>query len=153
MANVSENSRCPQLSQGLVFEKGVLYEGTGLNGESELRKVEIKTGDVLQSRKLADEYFGEGIAIFGDLIYQLTYRLKTGFVYDKKTFELLKEFTYPTEGWGLTHDGQNLIMSDGTPMLYFLDPNETKWLVAKNNYDETHLANDAQADKIEGSEP
>ncbi len=110
-------------TQGLVFEDGVLYEGTGLNGHSELRKVELETGDVLQSYKLADKYFGEGMTILGERIYQLTYRSKTGFVYDKETFELLKEFTYPTEGWGLTHDGEDLIMSDGTPMLYFLDPN------------------------------
>ena len=110
-------------TQGLVFENGVLYEGTGLNGQSELRKVELETGNVLQSRKLKDKYFGEGITIFGDRIYQLTYRSKTGFVYDKETFELLREFKYPTEGWGLTHDGEYLIMSDGTPMLYFLDPN------------------------------
>lgn len=109
-------------TQGLVFEDGVLYEGTGLNGRSELRKVELETGDVLQSRKLADQYFGEGITILGDRIFQLTYQSKTGFVYDKRTFELLQEFTYPTEGWGLTHDGEDLIMSDGTPMLYFLDP-------------------------------
>ena len=110
-------------TQGLVFEDGVLYEGTGLNGRSELRKVELETGDVLQSRKLPDKYFGEGITIFKDRIFQLTYKSKTGFVYDKETFELLQEFTYPTEGWGLTHDGEHLIMSDGTPMLYFLDPN------------------------------
>ncbi|UCF17906.1 MAG: glutaminyl-peptide cyclotransferase [Phycisphaerales bacterium] len=113
-------------TQGLVFEDGFLYEGTGLNGQSELRKVELETGDVLKSIKLADKYFGEGITILGDRIYQLTYRSKTGFVYDKETFERLREFTYPTEGWGLTHDGERLIMSDGTPMLYFLDPNSFK---------------------------
>jgi len=113
-------------TQGLVFEDGVLYEGTGLNGSSELRKVELETGDILQRRKLADKYFGEGITIFGDHIFQLTYQSKTGFVYDKETFELLNEFTYPTEGWGLTHDGEHLIMSDGTPMLYFLNPNSLK---------------------------
>ena len=113
-------------TQGLVFEDGVLYEGTGLNGQSELRKVELETGDVLQNHKLKDEYFGEGITIFGDRIYQLTYRSKTGFVYDKETFEPLREFKYPTEGWGLTHDGEHLIMSDGTPMLYFLDPNSLR---------------------------
>lgn len=110
-------------TQGLVFEDGVLYEGTGLNGRSDLRKVDLETGDVLQSRKLADEYFGEGITILNDRIYQLTYQSKVGFVYDKKSFELIEEFKYPTEGWGLTHDGEDLIMSDGTPMLYFLDPN------------------------------
>ncbi len=109
-------------TQGLVFEDGFLYEGTGLNGRSELRKVELETGKVLQTRKLPDEYFGEGITIFGSRIIQLTFQSKVGFVYDKETFELLQEFSYPTEGWGLTHDGEHLIMSDGTPMLYFLAP-------------------------------
>jgi glutamine cyclotransferase len=109
-------------TQGLVFEDGFLYEGTGLNGRSELRKVELETGKILQVRKLPDEYFGEGITILGDRIIQLTFQSNVGFVYDKETFELLQEFSYPTEGWGLTHDGKHLIMSDGTPMLYFLDP-------------------------------
>jgi len=109
-------------TQGLVFEDGFLYEGTGLNGSSELRKVELETGNVLQTHKLPDEFFGEGITIYGDRIIQLTYQSNVGFVYNKETFELLREFSYPTEGWGLTHDGKYLIMSDGTPMLYFLDP-------------------------------
>lgn len=113
-------------TQGLVFEDGFLYEGTGLKGRSELRKVELKTGKVLQSHKLPDRYFGEGITIFEDRIIQLTYKSKVGFVYDKDTFEQLEEFEYPTEGWGLTHDGTHLIMSDGTPMLYFLDPRTFK---------------------------
>jgi len=101
-------------TQGLVFEDGLLYEGTGLNGRSELRKVELKTGKVLQSHKLPDRFFGEGITIFENRII--------GFIYDRSTFEQLEEFKYPTEGWGLTHDGKHLIMSDGTPMIYFLDP-------------------------------
>jgi len=109
-------------TQGLVFENGFLYEGTGLYGKSELRKVELETGNVLQQHKLPDEFFGEGITIFGDRIIQLTLKSRTGFVYNKETLELLREFSYPTEGWGLTHDGESLIMSDGTPMLYFLDP-------------------------------
>ena len=109
-------------TQGLVFEDGFLYEGTGLNGRSELRKVELETGNVLQIHKLPDEFFGEGITIYGDRIIQLTYLSRVGFVYNKETFELLQEFNYPTEGWGLTNDGKYLIMSDGTPMLYFLDP-------------------------------
>lgn len=109
-------------TQGLVFDEGFLYEGTGLNGRSELRKVDLETGKVLQTYKLPDEFFGEGITVFGDRIIQLTYQSNVGFVYDKETFELLREFSYPTEGWGLTNDGKNLIMSDGTPMLYFLDP-------------------------------
>ncbi|MFH1718465.1 MAG: glutaminyl-peptide cyclotransferase [Planctomycetota bacterium] len=109
-------------TQGLVFEDGVLYEGTGLPGRSELRKVELETGAVLQKLKLADRFFGEGITILGDRIIQLTFQSRVGFVYNKETFELLQKFNYPTEGWGITHDGKNLIMSDGTPMLYFLDP-------------------------------
>ena len=113
-------------TQGLVFEDGFLYEGTGLNGRSELRKVELETGKVLKTYKLPDEFFGEGITVFGDRIIQLTYQSNVGFVYNKETFELLSEFSYPTEGWGLTHDGKNLIMSDGTPMLYFLDPKTFK---------------------------
>lgn len=113
-------------TQGLVYEDGFLYEGTGLNGKSELRKVELQTGKVLKRHKLPDEFFGEGITIFGDRIIVLTYQSKIGFVYNKETFQLLRDFSYSTEGWGLTNDGKYLIMSDGTPMLYFLDPETFK---------------------------
>ncbi len=123
-------------TQGLVFEDGVLYEGTGLPGRSELRKVELDTGTVLQKLKLADKYFGEGITIFGDRIIQLTYQSRVGFVYNKETFELLSEFKYPTEGWGITHDGKSLIMSDGTPMLYFLDPETLTQIGKKMVFDQ-----------------
>ena len=109
-------------TQGLAFEDGVLYEETGRNGRSELRKIELETGSVLQTRKLPDEFFGEGITVYGDNIIQLTYLSKIGFVYKKDTFELLREFNYPTAGWGITNDGKHLIMSDGTLKLYFLDP-------------------------------
>ena len=109
-------------TQGLVYEAGLLYEGTGLYGRSTLRRVELETGDVLQSHQLLPQYFGEGITIFGDRIYQLTWQSQVGFIFDKETFEQLAEFAYPTEGWGLTHDGQQLIMSDGTSTLHFLDP-------------------------------
>ena len=109
-------------TQGLVFENGTLYEGTGLNGQSSLRKVELETGKILQIRNLSSEFFGEGVTIFGDRIIQLTWRSNVGFVYDIDTFELIEEFNYFTEGWGLTHDGTNLILSDGTATLYFLDP-------------------------------
>jgi len=109
-------------TQGLVFEDGVLYEGTGLPGRSTLRKVELETGNVLQTRKLSDEFFGEGITIYGSNIIQLTFLSNIGFVYNKDTFELVREFNYPTQGWGITHNGSHLIMSDGTPILYFLDP-------------------------------
>jgi glutamine cyclotransferase len=109
-------------TQGLVFEDGIFYEGTGLKGQSSLRRVAVESGEVLQQIDLAAEYFGEGITVLGDKIYQLTWQSNIGFVYDKESFELLQEFSYPTEGWGLTHDGRQLIMSDGTANLYFLDP-------------------------------
>jgi glutamine cyclotransferase len=109
-------------TEGLVFDDGVLYEGTGLYGRSTLRRVELKTGRVLQAYALPDDVFGEGVTIFGDEIIQLTWLQHRGFVRDKQTFELLKEFSYATEGWGLTNNGSHLIMSDGTANLYFLDP-------------------------------
>jgi glutamine cyclotransferase len=109
-------------TEGLVFDDGVLYEGTGLYGNSSLRKVELETGDVLQIRELSAEFFGEGITICGNEIIQLTWQSHIGFVYDKNSFELLQEFNYSTEGWGITYDGTHLIMSDGTSTLHFLDP-------------------------------
>ncbi len=109
-------------TQGLLHLDGVLYEGTGRHGLSTLRKVDLDSGEILMSHALSDQYFGEGITIFEDKIYQLTWQSHTGFVYDQNTFEQLDTFTYPTEGWGLTHDGQQLIMSDGSNTLFFLDP-------------------------------
>ncbi len=110
-------------TQGLVYENGYLYEGTGLYASSSLRKVELQTGDVLKIRDLPSEYFGEGITIYEDTIVQLTWRNHIGFCYvEGDTFEMVDSFTYVTEGWGLTHDGTHLIMSDGTPTLHFLDP-------------------------------
>lgn len=109
-------------TQGLVFTDSILYEGTGLPGQSTIRKVDLETGQVLQQFNLADQFFGEGITIFGEQLIQLTFQEHVGFVYDKNSFEQVGQFAYPTEGWGLTHDGQHLIMSDGTANLYFLDP-------------------------------
>ena len=109
-------------TQGLVFENGVLYEGTGRFGYSTLRRVELETGAILQIRELPDQFFGEGITIYGNRIIQLTWQSNVGFVYDKNSFELLQEFNYSTEGWGITHDGTRLIMSGGTSTLHFLDP-------------------------------
>ncbi len=106
----------------MVFADGVLYEGTGLRGQSGLRKVDLKTGNILRVRQLSAHFFGEGITIYGNRVIQLTWRAKVGFVYDRQTFQLLDTFNYPTEGWGITHDGRSLIMSDGTSTLYFLDP-------------------------------
>jgi glutamine cyclotransferase len=109
-------------TQGLTYVDGSLYEGTGRLGESSLRRVELETGKVLQITALPDELYGEGIAAFGDRIFQLTWHARLGFVYDRQSFDLLETFRYPTEGWGLTHDGEYLIMSDGTPTLRFLQP-------------------------------
>lgn len=109
-------------TQGLVYRDGVFYEGTGLWGQSTIRKVEPETGKVLQSQAIAPEHFGEGIAVWNDQLIQLTWRSNVGFVYDRETFSLLHEFAYPTEGWGITHDGSRLIVSDGTSTLYFWDP-------------------------------
>lgn len=109
-------------TQGLDIEAGTLYEGTGLNGRSSLRRVELETGEVIQQIDLEPEHFGEGIVVFGDRIFQLTWQSQIAFVYDRETFELLETFTYSTEGWGITSDGQRLIMSDGTSTLVFRDP-------------------------------
>lgn len=110
-------------TQGLTFDNGFLYEGTGLKGKSTLRKVELATGRVLQIRELPAELFGEGVTIYQKQIIQLTWRSQLGFVYDKSSLDVLREFSYSTEGWGITQDGKCLIMSDGTPTLHFLDPN------------------------------
>ena len=110
-------------TQGLEYEDGVLYEGTGLYGQSTLTRRELETGKVLKRERLPRRYFGEGITIFRDKIYQLTWQSQVGFVYDKTTFRPLEEFKYTGEGWGLTHDDRQLIMSDGTATLRFLDPN------------------------------
>lgn len=113
-------------TQGLVFEEGYFLEGTGLNGESSLRKVEIATGKVLKKVDLDAKYFGEGITLLKGKVYQLTWQTKIGFIYDLKTFERTGTFKYATEGWGITHDGERLIMSDGTSTLYVLDPETLK---------------------------
>ena len=108
-------------TQGLVFHKGYIYEGTGLPGQSSIRKVELKTGRVLKRQSLAAEHFGEGITICRNRLIQLTWQSHTAFVYDLQSFRLLQTFSYPTEGWGITCDGNYLIMSDGTAVLRFLD--------------------------------
>jgi glutamine cyclotransferase len=115
-------------TEGLVFENGFLYESTGLNGCSTLRKVELETGRILQLYSLPSQFFGEGITIFGDKIIQLTWQSQSGFVYDKDSFDILEEFRYGGEGWGITHDDNKLIMSNGSATLTFLDPDTYKVL-------------------------
>lgn len=110
-------------TQGLAFDnEGTLFESTGRRGQSSLRRVELSSGAVLQRHDLPPSLFGEGVTVFGDRIIQLTWQAGRAFVYDRASFDLLREFSYPTEGWGLTHDGRRLIMSDGTATLYFLHP-------------------------------
>jgi len=124
---VNRYSHDPEaFTQGLVFVDGFLFEGTGLRGRSSLRKVDLLTGRILQYRNLPAHFFGEGITVYHNKVIQLTWRSHQGFVYDKDTFQLLGTFPYPTEGWGITHDGEHLIMSDGTSTLYFLDPHTYK---------------------------
>jgi glutamine cyclotransferase len=123
-------------TQGLVYHDGFLYEGTGLHGESSLRKVELTTGKILEIHQLDENYFGEGITIFQDRIVQITWKSKIGFEYDLLSFTLIETFAYPTEGWGITTDGERLIMSDGTAVLRYLDPytfTETSRLTATIN--------------------
>lgn len=109
-------------TQGLIYLDGLLYESTGLYGESTLRKVALETGEVLAQVDLPPEYFAEGLAVWKGSLVQLTWREGAGFVYSLEDFSLEERFTYPTEGWGLTQDGERLIMSDGSDRLYFLDP-------------------------------
>lgn len=109
-------------TQGLVFDKGVLYEGTGQETGSTLREVELETGKVLRQLNLDASLFGEGIALYHDRIYQVTWKNKIGFVYNKSDFKLLNKIYYPTEGWGLTTINDKIVMSDGTNILYFFEP-------------------------------
>jgi glutamine cyclotransferase len=109
-------------TQGLQFVDGVLYEGTGLNGRSSIRKVKLETGEVTQKRDVPAQYFGEGITVWKTDLIELTWQSQVALVYDRDTFQQHRTFNYSGEGWGLTHDGVNLIMSDGTDYLRFLDP-------------------------------
>ena len=108
-------------TQGLVVSEDIFYEGTGLYGESSLRIVEPETGESIQSISLAPEYFGEGVTILADRVYQLTWREHTGFVYDLELNQITT-WSIPGEGWGLTENGTHLVMSDGTSTLTFIDP-------------------------------
>jgi len=109
-------------TQGLVIRGGRLYEGTGQYGASTLRRVDLATGNVEKSRSLTQEYFGEGVAVLGNKVYQITWKNGAGFVYDLDSFSVEKTFRYTGEGWGLTDDGERLIMSDGTATIRFIDP-------------------------------
>ncbi|XOF34197.1 MAG: glutaminyl-peptide cyclotransferase [Candidatus Electrothrix sp. YB6] len=109
-------------TQGLVWDEGTMYEGTGLHGRSSLRRVDLLSGRVEQQRNYERQYFAEGITVFRNTIYQLTWKNSRVFLYAKKDFSLLGSRSYPRQGWGITHNGRQLIASDGTAHLYFLDP-------------------------------
>ncbi|MFL6253626.1 MAG: glutaminyl-peptide cyclotransferase [Pyrinomonadaceae bacterium] len=110
-------------TQGLIFHEGVFIESTGLERHSTLRRVELQTGKVLQKVDVPRDFFAEGMTLFNGKIYQLTWKGEKGFIYDPQTFEKTGEFTYTGEGWGLTHDADSLILSDGSNKLRFIDPN------------------------------
>jgi glutamine cyclotransferase len=109
-------------TEGLFYDDGYLYESTGIEHESSVRKVRLETGEVLQKYDLPSAFFGEGIIRWKDRLIQLTYKTQVGFVYDFPSFHELRRFQYPGEGWALTTDGRRIIMSDGTPQLRFWDP-------------------------------
>ena len=108
-------------TQGLEYRDGFLYEGTGQVGRSTLRKVKLETGEVLQSFDLPQPFFGEGITVLPQQILQLTWQSQTGFIYDKTNFRVVKSFSYPGEGWGMTNDGKQIYMSDGTAQIRVWD--------------------------------
>jgi glutamine cyclotransferase len=109
-------------TQGLVFRDGFMYESTGLNGRSTVRKVRLETGEILEQVMLGQQFFGEGLTDWGNQLVQLTWRSNLGFVYDVATLEARRTFPIKGQGWGLTHDSASLIMSDGTSLLRYLDP-------------------------------
>lgn len=113
-------------TQGLVYHNGFLYEGTGLNGRSTVRKVQLATGKVLESINLAQDFFGEGITIFKNQILELTWKSQTGFIYNLSDFKFVRQFAYTGEGWGLTTDGKEIFMSDGSADIRVLDGDSLK---------------------------
>lgn len=115
-------------TQGLQWYDNTLFEGTGNYGHSKLLKVDLQTGKPVKKLDLDKTYFGEGITILNDTLYQITWQEKTCFVYDSKTLKLIKKLSYDTEGWGITNDGHSLIMSDGSSNLYYREPSTFRTL-------------------------
>jgi len=119
-------------TQGLIYADGFLFESTGLKGQSTIRKVDLETGRIIQKHSLDQTYFAEGLTKWEDKLVQLTWQSNVAFIYDRASFEMQTTYNYPGEGWGLTHDQQGLIMSDGTESLRFIEANtfrETRRLV------------------------
>jgi glutamine cyclotransferase len=138
-------------TEGLVFNNGFLYESTGGYGTSSLRLVNLENGNVQQKVNLSSQYFGEGLTTVNDSLVQLTWQEKIGFVYNKETFDLRGNFSYSTEGWGLTYNGSELIMSDGTSSLYFFDPTTFKKAGQVNVHDgNTPVVNINELEYIQG---
>lgn len=140
-------------TQGLEYNDGFLFESTGSYPppiQSTLRKVELETGEVLKSKSLPDQYFGEGITILDNRIIQLTWISHKGFVYEKDSFELISEFSYPTQGWGITNDGHHLIMSDGSSTLYFLDPDTYEKIKEVKVVDQNPVSNLNELEYVQG---
>ncbi len=135
-------------TQGLEFHDNILYEGTGQEGSSEIFQVDLKSGKLIKEYKLENQYFGEGITILNNKIYQLTYKNEIGFVYDLNSFKLLNTWKYKSkEGWGLTNDGHSLIMSDGTENLYYINPDtykEEKRIQVCNEYNSVKNLNELE---------
>lgn len=139
-------------TEGLVYDNGYLYEGTGLNGDSTLRRVNLETGQTLQRISLDPQFFGEGITIFENKIIQLTWQSQTAFVYDKDSFNLSHDFTYQGEGWGITHDDTRLIMSNGSDTLTFIDPTTFKATgTVKVTYNGTSITNLNELEYVNGT--
>ncbi|MFN3666573.1 MAG: glutaminyl-peptide cyclotransferase [Sediminibacterium sp.] len=139
-------------TQGLLWYNNTLYEGTGLNGESRLMKVSLESGKYQQKTDLAYEYFGEGVTIFNDKIYQLTWEQHKVFVYELNSFKKIKEFDWNMEGWGLTHNGKQLIVSTGSSNLYFVNPETFAVEKTLGVYDNNgYLANLNELEFVNGS--
>ena len=139
-------------TQGLEYRDGFLYEGTGLAGRSSLRKVRLDTGQVVQKFDVPQPFFGEGITVVNQQILQLTWQTQTGFVYDKASFRVLKSFSYPGQGWGLTNDGKQIYMSDGSSEIRLWDPvslKETKRITVKDGTQPVTDVNELEAVKGE----
>ncbi len=134
-------------TQGLIYLDGHLYESTGLNGNSSLRMVDLKSGRVLQRHNLPEDLFGEGLTNWGGTLIQLTWKARTGFVYDRASFRLLRRFHYDGEGWGLAHDGTHIILSDGSSSIRFLDPRnfrQVRRMVVSDEGIEVHDLNELE---------
>ena len=134
-------------TQGLEYRDGVLYEGTGLVGRSSLRKVNLDTGQVLQKFDVPPPYFGEGITVLNNQIFELTWQSQTGFIYDKSNFGIVRSFNYPGEGWGLTNDGKQIYMSDGSSQIRIWDPatlKETRRITVKDGSREVTQLNELE---------